>query len=124
MKKLSLIVAVALGGLVACSIATAQEAGKDAAKKGRRGPTIEQLTTQLDLTAEQKPKVQAVLDDTAKKTQDLTQEERRGEKGQAIRKEQTAKMKAILTDEQFKKYQEMGQRGKKGGGKKAEKKSE
>ena len=123
MKKISLIAALALGGLIACStLVSAQDAPKDA-KKGKRGPNIEQLSTQLDLTAEQKPKVKELLDDTAKKTQDLTQEDRRGEKGKAIRDEQSKKMKVILNPEQWTKYQEMNQRGKKGS-KKAEKKSE
>jgi hypothetical protein len=118
MKKLGLIVAIALGTLVTCNLATAQNASKE--KKGKRGPNIEQLSTQLDLTAEQKPKVQAVLDDTAKKMKDLAPEDRQT-KGKTIREEQTAKMKAILTDEQFKKYQEMTQHGGKKGGKKSKK---
>ena len=124
MNRISLIAALALGGLVACStLATAQDAPKDAKKSGKHGPTIEQLTKQLSLTDEQQPKVKAVLDDTAKQMQDLTREDRQGEKGQAIRKEQNKKMKEILTDEQFKKYREMNQRkGKKGSG--GEKKSE
>lgn len=124
MRKLSLVAAMALGGLIACStLATAQDANKEAKKGGKRGPSLEQLSTALDLTAEQKPKVQAVLDETAKKRQELTQEERQGEKGKEIRDEANAKMKAILTPEQYTKYQAMRQGGKKGG-KKAEKKSE
>ena len=96
MKKISLIAALALGGLIACStLVSAQDAHKDA-KKGKRGPNIEQLSTQLDLTAEQKPKVKELLDDTAKK------------------------MKAILTPEQWTKYQDSMHKK----GKKAEKKSE
>ena len=128
MNKLSLIAAMALGGLVACStVATAQDAPK---KKGR--PTVEQqmerLNTELTLTAEQKPKVEAVLKETNKKMQEIfndssTDRSQMREKMQPIREEQTKKMKAILTEEQFKKYQEMNQRGKKGG-KRAEKKSE
>ena len=128
MNRLSLIAAMALGGLVACStVATAQDAPK---KKGR--PTVEQqmerLTTELSLTAEQKPKVEAVVKETNKKMQEIfndssTDRSQMREKMQPIREEQTKKMKAILTEEQFKKYQEMSQRGKKGG-KRAEKKSE
>ena len=126
MKKLSLIVAVALGTVVACSMATAQEASKDAAKK--KGYSVDQrlerMTTQLNLTDDQKPKVKAVLEDTAKKMKDVPQEERR-EKGKAIREEEMKKFKEILTPEQFKKYQEMSQgQGKKGGEKKSKKKAE
>ncbi len=131
MKKLSLIVAVALGSLVACSLATAQEAGKDAAKKGKRGfspeQRLERMTTQLNLTDEQKPKVKAVLEEFGKKYQglaDLPQEERRT-KGREIRQEETKKLKEILTADQFRKYEETARgMGKKGGEKKKEKKSE
>lgn len=124
MKKLSLIAAVALGMLVACSMAIAQDAGKDAAKK--KGMSVDQrmerLTTQLNLTDDQKPKVKAVLEDSAKKMKDLAPEDRR-EKGKAIREDELKKLKAILTDEQFKKYEEAMDKAKKGG-KKAKKKSE
>ena len=128
MKKLSLIVAVALGTVVACSMATAQEAGKDAAKKGKNffsvDQRLERMSTQLNLTDDQKPKVKAVLEDSAKKMKDVAPEERR-EKGRAIRDEEVKKFKAILTEEQFKKYQETMDRAKRGAGeKKKEKKSE
>jgi periplasmic protein CpxP/Spy len=124
LAKLSVIAAMVLGGLVACSIATAQEAGKDAQKKGKGGfspeQRLERMSTQLNLTDAQKPKVKAVLDDTAKKMQDLAPDERR-EKGRKIREEETKKLKEILTPDQFKKYEEtMARFGKK----KAEKKSE
>ena len=55
MKKLSLIAALAIGGLVACStLATAQDSTNNVPKKGgKRGmPTVEQqmerMTTALD----------------------------------------------------------------------------
>ena len=131
MNKLSLVAAMALGGLVACStLATAQDnATKETKKKGRY--TIEQqmerMTTELSLTAEQKPKVEAVLKESNKKRQEIFNDSsidrsQMREKMQPIMEEQTKKLKAILTEDQFKKYQEMNQRRK--GGKKAEKKSE
>ena len=132
MSKLSLIAALTLGGLMACStLVTAQDAPKaDAKKGGKKGFTIEQqmerMTTTLTLTDEQKPKVKAVLEGQQKKMQEIRDEsdqDTRRTKMQDLRKETETKMKAILTDDQFKKYQEMNQRGKKGG-KKAEKKSE
>ena len=123
MKKLSLIVAVALGTLVACSMAIAQDAGKDSAKKGKGGFSVEQrlerMSTQLNLTDDQKPKVKAVLEDTAKKMKDLAPEDRR-EKGKAIREEEVAAFKKILTPEQFTKYEEAMAHAKKGGKKKSE----
>jgi Spy/CpxP family protein refolding chaperone len=121
---------MALGGLVACStLATAQDASPDAKKGGKRGfPTIEQqmerYNTALTLTDDQKPKVKEVLEAQQKKMQEvradtsLDQDARR-EKFLALRNDTEKKMKGILTDEQFKKYQEMPQRGGKKGGKKA-----
>jgi periplasmic protein CpxP/Spy len=123
MKKLSLIAALVLGGLVAFStVAMAQDANKDAKKSGKRGmPTVEQqmerLTKALSLTDEQKPKVEALLKDTQKKYQELAPEDRR-EKGRAIREEQNKKMKEILTPEQMEKYTKLQEEMKKGGKKK------
>jgi periplasmic protein CpxP/Spy len=124
MSKLSLVAAMALGGLVAFStLATAQDANKEAKKGGKGGYSVEQrlerMSTQLDLTDAQKPKVKAVLEETAKKMKDVPQDERR-EKGRAIMEEQNKKMKEILTADQFKKYEEMSARGGKKGKKKAE----
>jgi len=134
MSKLSLIAAVALGGLVASSmLATAQEGSNPPEKRGGKGrPTVEQqmqrYTEQLALTDDQKPKVEAVLKASSKKRQEITSDtsldrQQIREKMQPVMEEQNKKMKAILTDDQYKKYQEMNQRGKKGG-KKAEQKSE
>jgi periplasmic protein CpxP/Spy len=129
MKKLSLIAAMAFGGLVACStLATAQDAG-NAPKQGKGRFTVEQqmerLTTQLDLTAEQKPKVEAVLKESSKKRQEIMNDSSidRSEmrtKMQPIMEEQNKKLKGILTEDQFKKYQDMQQKARKGGKKKAE----
>ena len=76
MSKLSLMAALALGGLMACStLVTAQDAPKDAPKGGKKGFTVEQqmerMTDQLTLTDEQKPKVKAVLEETSKKMQPI-----------------------------------------------------
>jgi len=131
LSKLSLVAALALGGLLACgTLAMAQDnggGGGGGKKGGMRGPSMEQLKTELKLTDEQVPKVQALLDDTRKKMTDLradtalSQEDRRT-KMMAIRDEQNTKMKAILTPEQFEKYQAMAASAKKGATKKAEEK--
>jgi Spy/CpxP family protein refolding chaperone len=119
MKKLSLIAALALGGLLACStIATAQDAS---AKKGGKGrQTVEQrleaMSTQLSLTDEQKPKVKAVLEETEKKMKDVPREERQT-KMPEIMAEQSKKLKEILTPDQQEKYKKM-QEARKAGGKK------
>ena len=66
-----------------------------------------------------------MLEDSAKKRQEIFSDSsidrsQMREKMQPIMEEQNKKMKEILTDDQYKKYQEMNQRGKKGGKKKAE----
>ena len=123
MKKLSLIAAMALGALVAFSmLATAQEAGKEGKKGGKRGfPTVEQqmerMSTQLNLTDDQKPKVKAVLEAQDTKMKELRKDGNTPtrEQFQEVRKETQKKMKAILTEDQYKKYEEMGARGGKKG---------
>ena len=130
--KLSLIAALALGGLMACaSLATAQDnkdSNKGGGQGGRRGgmsidARMERLTTELSLTDAQKPKVKAVLEETQKKAQglrDLPQDERR-EKMTAIREEETKALKPILTPEQMEKYKNLPQQFRRGqGGEKKE----
>jgi Spy/CpxP family protein refolding chaperone len=86
-----------------------------------RGSSIEQLTTNLSLTADQIPKVKAVLDDQRQKmgelfqNQDLSQDDRRA-KMKEIRDGVVAKMKDILTPDQFEKWQKMSQRMRRPGG--------
>ena len=92
---------------------------------GRGGPSIEMLTTNLSLTAEEIPKVKAVLDDQKKKMTDMRADTSiapadRRTKMQEIRTATTAKMKEILDENQFAKYEKMammgGQRRPGGGG--------
>ncbi len=133
-NKGSLIAALALGGLVACStLAVAQDAKEGGNKGGKKGPPsvdqmMERYTDTLKLTDEQKPKVKAVLEDTARKRQDLRDlpQDERQEKGRALRDEQNKKMKDILTPEQYTKYEQMPRpgRGGPGGPPPAEKKEE
>ena len=132
MSRISLFAAMALGGLVACStLATAQDstATQDAKKGGKRGPqTIEQQMERLaplKLTDEQKQKVEPVLKESSKKRQEIFNDSsidrsQMREKMQPIMEEQNKKLKGILTEDQFKQYQELTARGKKGGKKKAE----
>lgn len=82
--------------------------------------TIEQLTTNLTLTADEIPKVTAVLADQKQKMADLradttlSQQDRRT-KMMGIRTDVAAQMKDILTPDQFTKYQTLTQRGRRGG---------
>jgi Spy/CpxP family protein refolding chaperone len=127
MKKLILIAALALGGLLACStISMAQDdaAKKDTTKGGKNRFSVDQrlerMTTELTLTDDQKPKVKAVLEETSKSMQglrDLPQDERRT-KMQSIREEETKKLNAILTPDQQAKYAKMQEEMKKKGGQK------
>ena len=127
--RIILSIALALGGLLALSSASNaqdQKAGQEG-KKGRQN--IEQrlntMAEELKLTAEQKTKVKALLEDQAKKMeamrgemQNLSQEERRA-KMQTNREEMNKKMKEILTAEQFTKYEaQRAEMRKKGEGKK------
>ncbi len=117
--------ALALGGLLACTMpALAQDSGQG--KKGGRmniEQQMERLTTELKLTDEQKPKVKAVLEERNKKMQELSgvpREERR-DKMRPIMEETNKKLEKILTPDQFKKYQEL-RPGRPGGAKKSESK--
>ncbi|PWU14895.1 MAG: hypothetical protein C5B50_16325 [Verrucomicrobia bacterium] len=102
--------AVVLGGLLACAtVATAQDAGKDA-KKGKMSAEqrLERMSKELNLTDEQKPKVKKAMEDmdkTMKEARDLDQSERR-EKVTAARDDMRKKMKEILTADQFTKWEE------------------
>jgi Spy/CpxP family protein refolding chaperone len=118
-QKLTVIAALALGGLVASvNLCSAQDANaKDAnAKEGKKGPRgggmeqrFERLSTELNLTEAQKPKVKAAFEDQMKKMQGLrdTPREERRDKMREIREEQNKKMKEILTAEQFDKYKKL-----------------
>ena len=67
---------------------------------------------QLNLTADQKPKVQAIMDAQRQKVRDLrgdtslTPEDRRA-KMKALHDDMVTQMKAVLTPEQFDKWQKM-----------------
>jgi Spy/CpxP family protein refolding chaperone len=127
-NKFSLLPALVLGGLVACgSLAVAQDAKQDtkpdapgAGAPGRRGggmsvdQRLERMSTELELTAEQKPKVKAVLEESMKKMQEIRSDsnlapEDRRTKMRTIREDESKAMKAILKPEQFDKYEKMAQ---------------
>jgi Spy/CpxP family protein refolding chaperone len=127
-NRLSLVAALALGSLLACTtIASAQDTPKQG-KKGR-GPTVEQrvdrLNQEVTLTDDQKTKVTALYEDENKKMRELRQDtsldqQARRDKAVEMRKETDKKMKDILKPDQFAKYQkmqeEMRQRKGQGGG--------
>ena len=74
----------------------------------RGGPNLDQL----NLTADQKPKVQSILDAQRQTMRDLRQDtsltpEDRRAKMKALRDDEVTQMKAVLTPEQFEKWQKM-----------------
>ena len=125
LNKTTLIAALALGSLLTMGTAvnaqTATNAPATAAPAGtpparRMGSPIELYTRLLSLTDDQKPKVQAILDDQRKQLSDLRKDtslstQDRHAKLIALHDGVTAKMKEILTAEQFAKYQKMPQAG-------------
>ncbi len=84
--------------------------------RGRGGPTIEQLTKSLDLTDAQKPQVKAAMDEQMQKMNELRKDpdfaglsrEDKMAKMKPVRDAFVAKMKDILTPDQFAKFEKMG----------------
>jgi Spy/CpxP family protein refolding chaperone len=114
MKINTLTLALAISSLLAFTSSLPAQSNNPPAAATPRGAgagrmsveaRLENLSKQLNLTEDQKPKVKAVLEDQQKKFAELRNaapEERR-----AAREEMNAKMKAILTPEQFTKYEAM-----------------
>ena len=122
------MLALALVGLVAVgwSVRAQQENPPERGQQGRpdnpgarRGGTPEQqlnrIAEQLNLTAEQKGKIEPILKEQGEKIralrgdQNLSREDRTA-KLQEIRKAANAKIKPILTADQTRKWEEMQQR--------------
>lgn len=130
MQKFSLIAALAAGALIALTpTLRAQDnkpnrpEGGPRAGQGQRGEMakerLDKLAEELNLTAEQKTKVEAVVKAQAEAMQGLRDAapEVRREKMQAARKEMNGKMKEILTAEQYTKWEKTRQqRGPAGAG--------
>src|SRR5262249_7938706 len=117
MHKFSLIAALALGSLLAGALTcSAQTQTTNPPVKGdRKGGGVHQrvdrMATELNLTDDQKTKVTALFEEDAKKMRELRADtnlskDERGEKFRAMRKESDQKLKAILTPEQWDKFQQ------------------
>jgi protein CpxP len=124
LQKLSLIAALAVAGLlVSANLSQAQDASQGK-KRGGRSPQeqVDRMSTELKLTADQKTKVTAILEDQRKQRstlRDLSGDERR-EKARALAKDTEKKLKEVLTSEQWEKWQKMREEArKKGGGRKS-----
>jgi Spy/CpxP family protein refolding chaperone len=112
--------------LVATPFVSAQNEQRPPAREGGpgrgRGPDAGMLAEQLGLSADQKAKVEAILQKQRAQMEALAPEERR-EKGRALREETDKAIGAVLTDAQRKKWEEMranrpqgGRQGGPGGG--------
>jgi len=116
--------------MLAYSPALRAEEGKEA-KQGKDAKTrqgqpgrgagrqerLDKLAKDLNLTADQKTKVEAVMKEQGEKMRgmrDLAPDERRA-KGKTLREEMSKKMKEILTAEQFEKWGKMRSQGRPGG---------
>ena len=74
------------------------------------------IAKQLDLTEDQKPKVDAIMKSATEKGRTLREDtsltpEEKKTKAKAIREDTATQLKAVLTPEQFTKWQEMSKHG-------------
>lgn len=120
-NKLEVVAALVIGGLLACgSLVSAQTTNNAPGTQGKRphfsvNQQVNRLSTQLSLTDDQKPQVKAVLENRQKQMHDLhadtslTPQDKRS-KMRSITEEENTKMKAILTADQYEKYQQITKR--------------
>ena len=106
-KKIRLFLAAAL--LVLTVGAKAQTADSARTPENRAAALTEKMKTQLPLTADQVPQIQAINLKYAQKNQEiLTGTEGRFAKLRALKssfKEKDKEMKAVLNDDQYQKYE-------------------
>jgi periplasmic protein CpxP/Spy len=114
-----LIAALAAGALLAGSSALRAQNATNTPPAGEHGPGMKghaNIAKQLNLTDDQKPKVEAILKGamekgrTLREDTSLTSEEKK-DKAKEIREETATQLKAVLTPEQFAKWQELSKRG-------------
>ena len=131
-NKLSLIAVIALGGVIAFGTLAKAEDKPEAKAPGKHegkppggqergakmaeelGLSAEQKTQMGDLMKEFGPKMQAIRQDTT-----LSKEDKMA-KAKALNEERSTKVKAILTAEQFEKWQKMQQKHRGPGGPRGE----
>lgn len=112
MKSMKLVSALfALFLLAAPVVSNAQNGKRGENKKPRSENRMENMQKELDLTADQVAQIQKMWDENSKERETLqkTRENSRDEFRQemkSMRDKHEAKMKEILTPEQYKKYQE------------------
>lgn len=127
MHKISLLAAVAAGALFALTPSLRAEDKPAKAPKaerpeggprgGQRGDMLKEMAEKLNLTAEQKTKLQEAFKaqrENRKDLKDATPEERRAAMKEA-REAMDAKIKEILTPEQYAKWEKIRQENRPGG---------
>jgi periplasmic protein CpxP/Spy len=116
--KTMLIAALAVGALLAGSSAlraqTATNTPPANAHGGMKGR--QDIAKQLDLTDDQKPKVQEIMKSAMDKGRALREDtsltsQEKNDKAKAIKEETATQLKAVLTPEQFTKWQELSKHG-------------
>jgi Spy/CpxP family protein refolding chaperone len=120
LNKTFALAALVAGSLFAGSVALQAQDNTNTPPAGappgggmRARPNFDTIAKQLELTDDQKPKVKAIFDDMQQKQRDLRADtsvapEDKRAKAKEIRDAATAKLKDILTPEQFAKWQKMG----------------
>ncbi len=121
--KLKLITLTALGALAFGSSVLAndpQDAGTDrpGGRGGRHGMSLDRMTEQLNLTPEQKAKVQPILEKVKPQLETIHRDAM--EKSKAVMDDAMNQIRPLLTPEQQKKLEEArndrrGRRGERGG---------
>lgn len=122
MHKVSLLAALAAGALFAFTPTLRAEdkperpnrAERPGGGPGQRGDMLKKMAEELGLSDEQKTKLQEVFKAQREAMKDLSPEERR-EKMKESREEMNAKVKEILTAEQYAKWEKIRDERRPGG---------
>ena len=124
MHKASLLVALVAGALIAFTPTLRAEDKPNRPERperpaggpggGQRGDMLKKMAEELSLSDEQKTKLQEVFKAQREAMKDLSPEERR-EKGKQTREAMDAKIKEILTAEQYAKWEKIRQERRPGG---------
>ena len=122
MHKVSLLAALAAGALIAFTPtlraedkpARPERPERPGGGPGQRGDMLKKMAEELSLTDDQKAKLQEVFKAQREAMKDLSPEERR-EKMKESREATNAKVKAILTAEQYAKWEKIRDERRPGG---------
>ncbi len=126
--KLSLMAALAVGGLLLFTNLSSAQDNQGKKKSFSPQARVERMATELNLTEDQKTKVLALFQEDSKKYQalrddsSLSREDRR-EKMRTIREDSDKKLKTILKPDQWDKYEKQREQFKQKAGERKGKKN-